>query len=218
MLNKNNQIIKRIFETKIDIFPLDRLLPLETVYKIFVEEYTKTNDKNYFFRNRKFQRLREGYTALSVAISLNQTTNKNHFLLFPSKPDNDVNILYPNDDKFVGYEFDVKEFTNWSDSFTNFVDKTIIPKINIYNLIIATYRDINNTELTYLVNCLKDKKISTKIWLVGSSTQKHTNYKITKIIIVDHKGIAYDKTINLDDWIDKNKQPIIYQDIVRLVY
>ena len=37
-----DDITKRMLETKKEIFPLDRLLPLKTVYSIFVEEYAKT--------------------------------------------------------------------------------------------------------------------------------------------------------------------------------
>lgn len=217
MMITNEQFKKRVSETKNDIFPLDRLLPLETVYSIFREEYIKTDDRNLFFRDRKFQRLREGYFTLFATIFLNETTKKRHLLFFPSTQDTDVYIAYPKGDKLNGYAFDVKEFTNWSDSFANFVDKSIIPKADIYNLIIATYRKIDGNDLACLIKRLNQKDILAKVWLIGAPREENNDKEIAKVTIVDKNGLVYDKTINLDDWIDKNKQTIIYQDVVRLV-
>src|SRR3989344_3137369 len=86
------QFQKRISDTAIDIFPIDRILPIETVFSFFSQEYTKTNDRNLFFRDRKFQRLREGYFAMFIALSLNETSGNKHFLMFPSAKDKDVYI------------------------------------------------------------------------------------------------------------------------------
>ena len=208
---------KRILETIKDVFPLDRLLPLETVYSIFLEEYTKTNDKNLFFRDRKFQRLREGYFALFVAISLNETTSEKHFLLFPSLPDNDMYIAYPKREVLTGYSFDVKEFTNWSKSFMDFIDNKIIPKVDAYNIIIATYRKIDINDINYLTECLNKKNINSKIWVLGALTEENENYDISHVAIVNKNGFIYNKVINLNNWIDKIKPRIVYQDIVRLV-
>ncbi len=213
----NDQLKKRVLETKKEIFPLDRLLPLETVYSIFLEEYTGIDDRSLFFSDRKFQRLREGYFALFVTISLNKTTKENHLLLFPSSPDNDIYIVYPKEDKLMSYAFDVKEFTNWSDSFASFVDKKIIPKIDTYNLIIATYRKIDGSDLSYIVQCLDQKNIDSKIWILGSPSEKGDDPNISQVIIVNRHGFVYDQAINLNDWIDENKPPVVYQDIVRLV-
>ena len=217
MAISSDDLKKRISETKKEIFPLDRLLPLETVYSIFLEEYTGTDDRNLFFSDRKFQRLREGYFGLFATISLNETTKENHLLFFPSSPDNDMYIVYPTGDKLTGYAFDVKEFTNWSDSFASFVDKKIIPKIDTYNLIIATYRKMDGNDLSYMVQCLDQKNIDSKIWILGSPTEKGDNPDISQVTIVDRHGFVYDKVINLNDWIDENKPPVVYQDIVRLV-
>lgn len=214
----NKEDLKRkILETKQDIFPLDKLLPLETVYFMWKEEYVKTNDRNLFFRDRKFQRLREGYFSLFAAISLNQTTKHKHLLLFPSVQDNDVYLVYPNKNNLVGYAFDVKEFTNWSDSFAEFVNRSIIPKIHIYNLIIATYRKIDRYDLDYLITVLEEKNIDKRVWVVSAPTEDHDNNDISKVTIVDKSGLVYDQILDVGDWVDKKAPTIVYQDHVRLV-
>lgn len=212
-----HDIKKRILETRIEIFPLDRLLPLETVYLISVEEYSKTNDRNLLFRDRKFQRLREGYFSMFVAISLNDTSDNKHLLLFPSSQDNDVYIAFSKGEKLEGFAFDVKEFTNWSKSFVDFANEKIFPKIGIYNLIIATYRKMDGNDLKFLVDYLDQKNISSRIWIVASPTEENDNNEISQVTIVDRNGLVYDKTINLNDWIDKDKQQVVYQDVVRFV-
>jgi len=208
---------KRILDTKKEIFPLDRLLPLETVYSLFLEEYIKTDDRNLFFRDRKFQRLREGYFSIFVALSLNDTPSNKHLLLFPSSPDNDVYIAFPKGEKLDGFAFDVKEFTNWSPSFSHFISNSIIPKIDVYNLIIPTYRKIDGNDLKFLVNCLDKKNVSSRIWIVASPTEENDDKEISRVSIVDRNGLVYDKTLNLNGWIDKNKPPIVYQDLIRFV-
>ena len=211
------QFQKRISDTAIDIFPIDRILPIETVFSFFSQEYTKTNDRNLFFRDRKFQRLREGYFAMFIALSLNETSGNKHFLMFPSAKDKDVYILYPKGEKFGAYIFDVKEFTNFTESFSVFVEKSIIPKIDFYNLIIATYRKIDNDDLSFLVSVFKKKDINAKIWIVSAPTEDNDDNEISKVTVINKEGVLYDKNINLNDWIDKYKTPIVYQDVVRIV-
>lgn len=217
MVVTDEEFKKRISETKKEIFPLDRLLPLETVYSIFLEEYKKSNDRNIFFRDRKFQRLREGYFSIFVAISLNDTTQNKYLLFFPSAPDNDVYIAFPKGEKLEGLAFDVKEFTNWSDSFTDFVKESIFPKIDIYNLIIATYRKVDGNDLKFLIDRLNEKNISSRIWIVASPTEENNNNEVSRILIIDRHGPIYDKTVNLNDWFDTAKPQVVYQDVVRLV-
>ncbi|MBW1853794.1 MAG: hypothetical protein JRJ00_03800 [Deltaproteobacteria bacterium] len=214
----DKQFQKRISETVVDIYPLDRLLPIETVYSIFEREYARTDNKNVFFRERKFQRLREGYFSLFAAISLTDTSNKNHYLMFPGNPSNDVHICYcknKSKSEFVGYEFDIKEFTSFSDSFTGFIKKKIVPKVDIYNLIIATYRKIDGKDLRYLIDCLKFKDSDIKVWLVGNPFEENNDKDISKVTIIDKDRILYDKTINLNEWLDRRKPEIIYQDTIR---
>ena len=212
---------KRINETMIEMFALDRILPLETVYSFFIGQYNQVNGKGVFFRDRKFQRLREGYFALFAALTFNDTQKKPYYLYFPSDASNDVNIGFPKINtetkcEFEAYPFDIKEFTEFSQSFQEFVDKSVAPKINIYNLIIVTYRYMNGKDLEYLVDYLKNHAPDTKVWLTGASTKDHDYVDTARVTIVDSSGILYNKDINLNEWLDKNKPPIVYQDVVRL--
>ncbi len=207
---------KRITETKTDIFPLDRLLPLETVYSTICDEYAKTKDRNLFFRDRKFQKLREGYFSLFVAADFIERTKKQHFLIFPSSQENDVWISYQKEEKLTGYEFDVKEFTNWSGSFREFFDKNIAKRIDTYNLIIATYRKIDGADFEYIVNHLIKVNTSAQIWIIASQTEEHDDFDVSNVITLG-KDYADNKNIDLKDCIDKNKAPVVYQDKIRFI-
>lgn len=214
---------KRIVETEHEIFPLDRLLSLESIYLIFQQEYSKSEDKNLFFKDHKYQRLREGYFSMFVAISLQDTlaSRKKHYLIFPSDPSNDVYIGYRSNDekepipKLITYEFDIKEYTNWSPNFEEFAKKSIIPKISIYNIAIPTYRKMDGQNLQFLVDYLKVNNLTRRIWVLGLPSDTVENYDISDITIIDKNGIVYHKTINLSEWIDKNEIPIIFQDVIR---
>jgi len=185
-------ISERIFDMKTDIFPLDRMISLETVYSTFLEYIIKEKDSSIFFRHRKYQRLREGYFSLFVAISLDRSTGK----------------------RFSGYAFDVKEFTDFSKSFKDFISQKIIPKISIYNLIIGTYKNIYGNDIKILIDHLQKKETEAKIWLVGSPTE-NKNYTIGKVTILSKDGIVSDEEIDLNKEIDKNSKGIIYHDIIR---
>ncbi len=214
---------KRIAETKHEIFPIDRLLSLESVYLIFQEEYVKVEDKNLLFKDSKYQRLREGYFSMFVAVSLqdNSVSRKRHYLIFPSDPSNDVYISYRLNEekesipKLIAYEFDIKEYTNWSLNFEEFTKKSIIPKIGIYNIAIPIYRKMDGQDLQLLVDYLKANKLIRRIWILGLPSDTVKNYDISDVTIVDKDGIIYHKTINLSEWIDKTEVPIIFQDIIR---
>ena len=212
---------KRITETKTEIFPLDRLLPLESVYLIFSKEYNSVTDKNLFFRDRKYQRLREAYFSMFVAVSLQDTSigKEQHYLVFPSNPDNDVYITKKVSDekipKHIAYEFDIKEYTDWSPSFDEFMEKSIIPKIEIYNIAIPTYRKIDGSDIESLINFLKSKNLINKIWFLGLPDKENYNYDISALTIIDKDGIVYKKTLNLKDWIQTDTTPMIFQDVIR---
>lgn len=211
---------KRISETKTEIFPLDRLLPLESIYVIFEQEYKKLEEKSVFFRDRRFQRLREGYFSMFVAIYLQDINGKVPYLVFPSKPSNDVYIAYRMNDyeeqvlKLKAHEFDIKEFTDYSSSFDKFVLEKIIPKIDIYNIVISTYRKIDANDIKPLIDYLQYKNLATEIWILGAPTEIKQDYNISNVTVINKNGIVYDKIINLTDWIDKNKQPIVFQDVI----
>ncbi len=214
---------KRITETKHEIFPLDRLLSLESIYRIFQEEYAKSEDKNLFFKDPKYQRLREGYFSMFVVISLQDTliSGKRHYLIFPSDPSNDVYIGYrSNDDKepipkLTTYEFDIKEYTNWSPNFEEFVRKSVIPKVSIYNISVPTYRKMDGQDLQLLIDYLKANNLTRRIWILGLPSDTVENYDISDVTIIDKDGIVYHKTIDLGEWIDKTEVPVIFQDVIR---
>lgn len=214
---------KRIAQTEHEIFPLDRLLSLESIYLIFQQEYAKSEDKNLFFKDPKYQRLREGYFSMLVAISLQDTlaSKKRHYLIFPSDPSNDVYIGYrSNDDKepipkLTTYEFDIKEYTNWSPNFEEFAKKSIVPKIDIYNIAIPTYRKMDGRDLQLLIDYLKAKNLTRRIWILGLPSGAMEDVDISDVAIIDKDGIVYHKTINLSDWINKTEAPVIFQDVIR---
>lgn len=216
-----SQFKKRILDTEWDIYPLEKLLPLETVYGIFKDEYSKSEDRNLFFRDRKFQRLREGYFAIFVAISLQDVSEKTHFLFFPKIHDNDVDIIYRSNNEseesteMSGYRFDVKEYTNWSTNFEEFMKNSIIPKIGIYNITVATYREMNGQDLGILVSYLKEKDFSSKIWILSLPSGEIEDYSISQVTVINKEGIIYNETINLNDWMQKEPVSMVFQDVIR---
>jgi len=148
------EFAKQISTMQIDIFPLDRMLPLASVYKIFKGIYEKEQEKSTFLDNRKYKRLREGYFGLFVAAALDQWENKEHFLHFPSDPQNDINILFAKDlnaprQVFNKIVCDVKEFICYEKSFIDFIEKKIGSKLNTYSIIIGSHRDITNFKPLY---------------------------------------------------------------------
>lgn len=211
---------KRISDTQVDIYPLDRLLPLNSVYSIFVEEYKKSSDKELFFKDRYYQRLREGYFALFAAISLQDTSKEEHFLLFPSVADNDVYICHRDEksenERLIAFAFDIKEFTDWSKDFEKFIDEKVLPKIDIYNMAISTYRKIEGKDIQLLVDYLENNNSTSKIWFVGSPTEEDSGYQTSKVSIFSKDGLLYDKVLNLDDWLDSAGPVEIFQDVIRL--
>lgn len=213
---------QRIAETKTEIFPLDRLLPLETVYSIFEDEYAKTVDKHIFFKDRRYQRLREGYFAIFVALSIMDPANKPHYLVFPSNPSNDLyvasrmsveqNGTIP---KLLAYEFDIKEFTNWSPNFRDFTIEKIIPRIGSYNIAIPTYRAIQRKDLEILVQHLNTYNLNSKIWILGKVTDDDYDYTSSRVSIFSKDGLIYDNVINLNKELDRTAPRLVYQDVIR---
>lgn len=213
----NEEFQQRISGMKTDIFPLDRMLPPETVFSIFLSEYNKRSDKSAFFKDRKFQRLREGYFAVFIALALDDLAGGKHHMVIPSDPASDVIMVRTMEggDSFPAYRFDIKEFTDFSGSFANFVEKTIIPKVGIYNLVIATHRDINSGDLQSLLSSLRTENASEKVWLVGSPSKEGAPFDISKVTVVDKDAILYDKIIDLNKRLDMSRPSPIYQDKLR---
>ena len=207
------QFQQRIRETVNDIFPLDRMVPLATVYSIFATEYAKENDKSVFFQDRKFQRLREGYFAMFVALSLNEISGFENYLIFPSDPSNDIYICNFETGGNVS-PFDVKEYTQHSASFSEFVEKSVSPKIDIYNIIIGLHaKNIGEDELKYLIDALKNT--DARVWLVSNIDEENGDEKASKVTVVNKSGIVYQQDIRMDDLGPVSEPPIVYQDIIK---
>ena len=213
----------QIKKMKTEIFPLDRLLPLSTVFKIFKDEYKKSDNKKLFFSDRRYQRLREGYFALFVAVALNYWEKKDHFLQFPENPQNDVNILSVkemNDKKSETWQLpcDVKEYTEYSDSFEDFIIDKVIPRINIYNVIIGTYLSIQ--DVRPVINYIKNQEKRLTVWIVSSRDQVSTDFT-TGIVTMIHPNNAnaiLQEEVALDNDIEQinTGEPIlIFQNLLR---
>lgn len=211
---------KRILNTKTEIFPLDRLLPLDSVYTIFLEQYNKQPNKEIFFKERKFQRLREGYFSLFTALSLNDLWKKNHLVVFPENPSNDVYILEKPGggnllrDQAMTYAFDIKEYTEFSGSFADFVQKSIIPNVGIYNLVIGTHKDIGEEEIKDLIHLLPNDH--SKVWIIGASSPEDDNDHSGRVFILAKEGLIYAGDIKLSDYLNKTESVIICQDVLRI--
>jgi hypothetical protein len=214
----NAEFQKRIAEMKTDIFPLDLMLPPETVYATFVGEYAKISNKGVFFKNREFQRLREGYFSLFVAASLDDLAGKKHHLTFPIDPSNDIIFAKVTDgaDEFPAYRFDVKEFTIYSGSFEEFVQTKIIPKLEIYNLVVATYQYLDGNDLALLMEALREKGSDRRIWLTGSSSPEDKDVDIGRVTVMDKDKILYNEIIDLNERYNIEGPMVIYHDKLRL--
>ena len=113
------------------------------------------------------------------------------------------------------FEFDIKEYTNWSSNFEEFAKKRIIPKISIYNIAIPTYRKMDWQDLQLLVDYLKANNLTRRIWVLGLPSDSVEDVDISDVTIIDKDGIVYHKTINLSEWISKTETPMIFQDVIR---
>ncbi len=215
----DNFLHNQIQKMETEIFPLDRLLPLSTVLKIFKNEYEKNTNKNSFFSDRKYQRLREGYFALFVATALNFWERKDHFLHFSKDPQNDVNILSVkemNDKKSEMWKLpcDIKEYTQYSPDLKKFIEDKIIPKLNIYNIIIGTYLGIE--DIRPIIKLIKEQKDRLTVWIVSSSGQDEDNFKIGIVTMVHPNNEIFQRDVNLNNEIKIDNKPIlVFQNFLR---
>jgi hypothetical protein len=51
---------------------------------------------------------------------------------------------------------------------------------------------------------------------VANHTEENNNENISRVVMIGKDGVLYDKVINLDEWLDKNKPLKIYQDVIRI--
>ncbi|MCD6283740.1 hypothetical protein J7J12_00590 [bacterium] len=211
----------QIKKMETEIFPLDRILPLGTVFKIFKDEYEKSDNKKLFFSDRKYQRLREGYFALFVAAALNYWEKKDHFLHFPKNSQNDVNILSVkeiNDKKSEMWclPCDIKEYTEYSDSFEDFIAGKVIPKINIYNIIIGTYLTIR--DIRPAIESIKNQGKRLTIWIVSGKDPVGIDFTTGIVTMIHPSNNILQKEIDLNndiERIDDGKPVLIFHNLLR---
>jgi hypothetical protein len=213
-----NEFLKRIAETQTDIFSLNRMLPLSSVYKAFEEIYKSAPNKSIFLDNGKYKRLREGYFALFVATALNHWENKDHFLEFPTGPENDVNILSVKDlsgprPLFNKMICDVKEFTSHEKSFGDFIEEKIRPRLKTYSIILGSHRDITDFKPLY---DMAVEEGSFPVYIVTAADPNDADFSIG-VVTMFYKGIApMQRRVNLREALKiDDSLALIFQDKLR---
>ncbi len=215
---KESEILKRIRNTKTDIFPLDKFLPMDTVYTLFHNEYIKEEEKNKFLNNRVYSRLREGYYALFATLAYSLRVKKQHLVVFPSDPSNDFYMVELNlATESKGYCFDVKEYTPYTGSFEVFLQETIFPIIdnNTYDLVIGLHVSVSPTEQKLLYEYLVSKQSKRMVYLVGAHSEENDNEDISRVIAITEKGVAQNEVINLKDYLHVQDTVVVFQDLVK---
>lgn len=213
------ELHKRIVETKHDVFPIGKMLPLSSVHHYIVEEYKRAPADVSFYES-KYQRLREGYFALFVAVSLNKGPGGEHYMHFPEHSDNDVDFLSVNDIKTPRPKFwklicDVKEFTPHSQSFEDFVEKAVKPKLraNAYHIIIGMQADAPSASLKNLASL--SSKTST-VWIVSSPSSDDQPYSKMLVTRLQGEDDIYNEEIDLLKEVPlTGEPPIVFQDDLR---
>lgn len=217
-MNKD-ELIKRVGKMKHDTYPLDKMLPIRTAFKIFQEEYNNKVKKSDFFDNRKYKRFREGYWGLFVCKALDKMEEKEHFIVFPSDDTNgDVNFLSKKDkgpgdmNKLV---FDVKEYEEHSKDFDSFLNSAVIPKRNlgIYGIIVGLVKDVIGDPLTALATASdKDRGV----FIVSAIKKDDYNNPYKSRVLYVYKGkILFDEEIDIETVFKEGDPIIIYQDTLR---
>ena len=214
-----DEFSKRVGDTETDIFPLDRMLPLSSVYKIFEGIYSSDPNKSNFLDNRKYKRFREGYFGLFAAAALDYWEKREHFLQFPARGDeNDVNILSPNDlsgprPVFNKMVCDVKEFTPHEESFITFIEQKIRPRLKAYSIILGSHRDITDFKPLYDMAVEED---ALPVYLVTAGSSGGTDFSLGMVTMF-YKGISpIQVQINLREVLNIDDGPImIFQDKLR---
>lgn len=209
---------KRIAETQTEIFPLDRFLPLDSVYTIFHIEYEKEDSKTVFLNNRVYSRLREGYYALFATLAYSLNKDKQHVICFPSDPSNDFYMVELNQDKeSKAYCFDVKEYTGYSDSFESFLKQSIFPIIdqNTYDLVVGLHKAVSPSEQKQIYDYIKDKGSLRMVYLIGAATADNDNEDISRVITITKVGIVQNLIIDLGAHLQKLDAVMVFQDLVK---
>lgn len=209
---------ERIEMTQVEIFPLDRLLPLDSVYSIFLKEYQQEENKKLFLDNRKWSRLREGYYALFAALSRSIFRDMSYCLYFPLDPSNDFYMIeMAQDNNSKAYCFDVKEYTEYSKSFEDFLEKSIFPilKRGIYDLVIGLHRKVSFIQLQSICDYLEHQNSPGVVFLVGAYAEENVDERIARVVALSKRGIISNEVINLDNYLKKLEAILVFQNKVK---
>lgn len=213
-----DEISKKINNTKYDTYPLDRLLPMATVVGIFKGLYESGEKKTEFMNNRKYKKMREGYWGLFVCQALDKLENKEHFMVFPSdETSGDINFCAPqseNTSTMNKLVFDVKEFEEHSDNFESFLNKDVIPKrdMGLYGIIIGLHRNVNGKLLAQLLT----KNQNDRGVFIVSALSDNANNPYEARVLFFHKGeILFNEEVNIEINFKNDDPMIIYHNILR---
>jgi hypothetical protein len=205
------EFAKQVTTMQTDIFHLDRMLPLATVYE-------KEPQKSIFMDNSKYKRLREGYFGLFVAAALNHWENSEHFMTFPTAPENDINILSIKDlttpkPLFNKMVCDVKEFTDHEKSFVDFIEQKIGPKLNTYSVIIGSHRDITDFKPLYDMVIAK-KGLTT--YIVTAADPIDSDFSLGMVTMFSPEITPMQLKVSLKESLKIDDSPaLIFQDKLR---
>jgi hypothetical protein len=211
----NDEIEKRIKEMKSEIFPLDLILPRETVFRIFFDIYSKENKKADFFKKRIYQRLREGYWGLFACKALDIMEKKEHYLVFPSNPDNDINFISninSMSDKMAALIFDVKEFTKYSNDFENFVKTKVDPFRSLYGIIIGLHENVEGKSLKSLLNHDQEDR---GVFVISAVSENNLNFYKSHVIYILRGEVLFRDVVSIEENINIQKPIQVYQNILK---
>jgi hypothetical protein len=213
-----NEFLKKIDNTKYDTYPLDKFLPILTVFKIFQDTYSSNIKKSEFLDNRKYKKMREGYWSLFACKALDKLENKEHLMIFPSdETSGDVNFcaLQSEDSSVMNkLVFDVKEFEEHSDNFESFLNKVVIPKrdMGLYGIIIGLHKNVNGKSLAPL---MVENENDRGVFIISALSNDDNNPYLAKVLFFHKGNILFNEEVSIEINFDKNDPMIIYHDILR---
>lgn len=202
-----------------EIFPLDKMLPKNTVLSLFLERYNAALNKKDLMRNSpETKRIREAYFGLFAGVALDILQKENHFMLLPRKPDNDVCFLWPNDleavrPKMNMLEFDVKEYEahSFGRGFNKFMEETVSKNRTIRGVIVGAHEDIGVLQADDLFFDLRDRGVM----IVAAESKSDENPMRARVVYVLKDSILFDGTVNLVDHLDAAAPRLVYDDLIR---
>ncbi len=216
----DDDLLQQIKKTKWETYPLDRMLPKETVLNLFLEKYKQADNKGLLAKNsRTNKRLREGYWSLFACVALDILEQSNHLIFFPNDDRNDVSFISTNDlgairPKMNFMEFDVKEYTQFSakTGFDSFIRKVINPNRSIYGIIIGVHEDIG---LLHPKSLFSTDDHDRGVFLIAQDDPDKQDEMEAHVLFIMGTNVLFDRTVSLAESISSNKTNTIYQDKLR---